>query len=456
MSSLGSILDTSLSALLATRAALGTVAHNIANANTPGYSRQEVLLGTNQPARYSYGQLGRGVRIQDIRRLTDRFLLDNHRAQSSRLADYAQVDGTLKEIEAILGSVDSDPLGQAMNDFFNAWSELATPPADSTMKQAVVSTARSLVTQFHALTDSIDDLQESLSLTLQSDLAQFNALLQQLGELNQHILAAEAGSGTANDLRDQRDALIGQIAELAKVSVLEREDGTVDLIMAGRTLVTRNQVQTLRAQRSGSQEQLNVVLRTADSGQLVTLAEGKLAGALAAQNEHVQPLRSRLDELASLIVQKVNELHVQGRSHGQTGQLFFTGDSARDIQVSAVLLEDPERVATSRSGLSGDTDIAREIADLAQAPLAGEGSGSLIDSYRTFLTDLATRRARYEFLIENQQNVVSALQSRLESVRGVSLDEEGANMVQLQNAYEAAAKVVSAVQEMFDTLLDMT
>lgn len=455
MSSLLSIMDSSLSAMFAARVGLQTVSHNLANANTPGYSRQTVQLGARRPAVLPYGNLGRGVEILGIRRHTDIFLLANRRSQGSRLAGYAQVDVSLREIETIFGSVDSDHLGDALDGFFNAWSDLATPPASSALKQQVVVAAQTLVADLNAMNSSLDDLERSIETTLAAEVTRLNDALEQVALLNVQIRGSEYGTTTANDLRDQRDLLIDQVAQLAKVSVLERDDGTVDLVLAGRTVVTRDQVMLLDTKYLETDTGLELSIVTARTHTPVTVADGKLAGLISSRDEQVKNVRDQLNELARLLADKVNEVHIQGRSGGSSGLEFFTGDTAGTIDINLAIVNDYDLVATSRSGLAGDNDIALEIANLANTPLSDDNGASLTDTYRTVLSDLATRRSRFEFLVQNQDNVVQALDARLASVRGVSVDEEGANLMRYQQAYDASARIITAVQDMFDTLLNM-
>lgn len=458
MPSLNAIMDNSLSGMFLARIALQTVSHNIANANTPGFSRQDVLVSARRPLNLSYGQLGRGVQIEQVRRLTDSFLQQKQRAQGARLESYAQIDSTLQEVEAILGSVSSDHLGASLTAFFNAWSDLATPPINSSLKQAVVSAAQAVVTDFRATASSLDDLERSLNDGLGREVTNLNSLLRQVADLNNQILYVESASAAANDLRDQRDAAILEVSKLARVSVLEREDGTVDLVLSGRTVVTRGNAETLELNRVFVDGTERAEIVAARSQSPVTLAEGKLQGMIAARDEHVRALRERLDDLAKLLADRVNALHTQGRTASSSGLLFFTGDSAGTLALNPALVAGPasaELVASSRSGLEGDNDIAREIAALASEPLEAGGSESLLDRYNTLIVDTASSRSSYQFLLENQQNVVETVEGRLEAIRGVSLDEEGANLVRYQNAYDAAARVVTVAAEMFETLLTM-
>ena len=125
------------------------------------------------------------------------------------------------------------------------------------------------------------------------------------------------------------------------------------------------------------------------------------------------------------------------------------------IGVSQALLDNSSLVATGRTTAPGDNELALAIANLGNVSSGATGEQTVSDVYRSLLTDLASNRSTYEFLVENQQNVVAALESKMASVSGVSLDEEGAKMIRYQNSYNAAAKVIATVQEMYDTLLNM-
>lgn len=455
MPGLNSIMDSSLSALYAAQAGLATTGHNIANANTPGYSRQTVLFSARRPDILPYGAIGRGVEIQGIRRIQDDFLVNNLRSQSARFESYSAVDTTLYEVEAILGSVDNDHLGNALNNFFNSWSALAQPPINTSLKEDVVNNAISLVNDFHAIDESLEDLEADIELGIQSEIGNLNRLLTQVADMNRQIMNAETNGEPANDLRDQRDYLITEVSKIAEVSVLEREDGTKDIILAGRTMVARDSVTEFQSTYEKTDDGYQMMVVTQGNLQKVTLSPGKLSGLLESRDTHITSVREQLDAVAGKLIEEVNALHTQGRTANSSGQTFFTGDSMHTINVNPAILANSGLVATGRTGADGDTDIALEIAELANAGLEGPGTQSVTDSYRAMLTNVASKRASFEFLVENQQNVVATLQARLASVSGVSLDEEGANMIKYQNSYNAAAQIISTVQELYETLLNM-
>lgn len=455
MAGLNSIMDNSLSALFAAQAGLATVGHNIANANTPGYSRQEVLLTPRRPTMMPFGALGRGVEIVGIRRIQDEFLLSNLRVQQSRMEDFNQTDSALAEVESILGSVDNDHLGNALNNFFNSWSALAQPPINSSLKQNVVASATSLVNDFHAINNALDDLEGQIEVGIQAEIKNLNSLLGQVAALNQQIMSAEGNGQQANDLRDQRDLIIMKVSGIAEVSVIERDDGTKDLILAGRTMVARDQVNefTSSYQETGAGYQMTIV--TNGTMQKVDLSPGKLRGLLNSRDVQIKDVRNKLDGVAQKIIADVNALHTQGRTANSSGLAFFTGTSIHTIAVNPALVADRSLVATGRTSAPGDNTLALDIANLATVGSSGSGNQTVNDVYRSLLIDVASSRNSFQFLVENQQNVVASLKTKLSSVSGVSLDEEGANMVRYQNSYSAAAKVITTVQAMYDSLFSM-
>lgn len=453
MSGLNAIMDNSLSALLAAQAGLATSGHNIANANTPGFNRQDVIFGTRRPEVLGYGSIGRGVEVLGIRRIQDEFLLNNMRSQTSRLHSYASVDTALYDIEGILGSIDNDHLGDALNNFFSAWNDLAQPPVNNSLKLNVVSKAQTLVADFHAIEEALRSLETDLEKSIQAETENLNRLLQDIGELNRQIMAAESNGHPANDLRDQRDLRISQLAELAEVSVLEREDGSKDIILAGRTMVARDRVTLFEGIYRPDGDGYTFAVVTEGNQQDVNLSPGKLEGLLAARDVHVREVREQLDAVARQLISEVNGLHTQGLTAGGRGVLFFTGDSMSTIEINESLVNDENLVATGRTGTTADNEIALAIADLGRASLVGPNRKSINESYRSVVTDVAGKLNSFDFMVENQLSVVASLSARMASVSGVSLDEEGANLVRFQNSYNAAAKVIATVQEMYDTLL---
>lgn len=455
MPGLNSIMDSSLSALFAAQAGMATTGHNIANANTPGFNRQDVMYAARRPDILSYGSIGRGVEIQGVRRIQDEFLVNNLRSQTARLSSFSAIDTTFYEVEHILGSVDNDHLGNALNNFFGAWNDLAQPPITPALKESVLVSGQALVNDFQTIDASLNDLEKNIEDSIQAEITKLNGLLSQVGNMNEQIMAAETNGEPANDLRDQRDYLITQVSEIAQVSVLEREDGTKDIILAGRTMVARGSVTVFESSYEKTSDGYRMGVVTQDNLEEVQLSTGKLEGLMTSRDVHLRSVRDKLDDVAKKLIDDVNELHTQGRTSTSSGLEFFTGDSIHTIAINNSIINDSSLIATGQTNAPGDTELALSIANLANVSTGGSGSLTVSDEYRTLLTQVASNRNSYEFMVENQQNVVASLNAKMASVSGVSLDEEGANLVRYQNSYNAAARVIATVQEMYDTLMNM-
>lgn len=454
MPGLNSIMDSSLSALFAAQAGMATTGHNIANANTPGFSRQDVIYAARRPDILPYGAIGRGVEIQGIRRIQDDFLVNNLRSQSSRLASFSAVDTTFYEVEHILGSVENDHLGNALNNFFSSWNDLAQPPITAALKEAVRVSGQALVADFQTINNSLNDLEENIENSIQAEITNLNGLLTQVSAMNEQIMAAETNGEAANDLRDQRDYLITQVSEIAQVSVLEREDGTKDIILAGRTMVSRGSVTLFQSDYQETADGYKMGIVTQGNLKTVNLSTGKLEGLMASRDIHLKSVRTKLDQVAKKLIEDVNSLHTQGRTATSSGLEFFTGDSIHTIAINQAITSDSSLIATGVTDVPGDTELAQAIANLTNVS-SDAGSFTVNDEYRSLLTEVASNRNTFEFMVENQQNVVAALNAKMASVSGVSLDEEGANLVRYQNSYNAAARVIATVQSMYDALMNM-
>jgi len=454
---LSSIMNIGLTGMFAASASLQTASHNIANASTPGFTRQRTLTGSALAVDTGYGLLGSGTQVMDISRQTDNFLVARQRDQMAMLSQYAAADSALATVETIFGSVENNHLGDALSQFFNAWSSLATPPHSDALRQDVLGSAERLALDLQSMSNSLDSLAGDIDDQMSAGVESLNSLMTTVADLNRQILMSESTQSSANDLRDQRDRLLAEISSLARTDVIERDDGTVDVIISGRTLVTRDHVELLEVQHEASDDGRpgSARITVKDGRYELVLPEGELLGLQQARDDQVVHSRRELDELARTLMERVNELHVQGHSDGGNGLCFFTGESAADIAVNTALVDNPAFIATSRSNLSGDADLAQEIAALGQSGTDVSGGRSMTELFTDLVVEIASESAASQYRVDGQQQMVESLTARLESVRGVSLDEEAANIALYQNAYQANARVIAAVQEMFESILTM-
>lgn len=450
-----SALDVAISGMFVSQLATQVVNHNIANANNPGYSRQALRIGSNHPLTMSFGTLGRGARSMGVARSQNAFLQQQVVDQRALLGSYDSMDETLRSIESILGSMGDDRIGSAMNDFFAAWSDLATPPLDDGKRTAVVKQAEQLVMQFNEIDKSLSTLERDTRQTYDAYVGEVNLILEQVANLNGQIVASTVGEQLPHDLIDQRTQLLDRLSEITRFDTVERGDGTADVIVEGRTLVTRSEFNPLRVQEFAQPD--GSAGRRAVFGGRDPVAVGFRAGALSGYQEVtnalIPRLRQQLDELAGQLVSQVNALHQQGVTESGRGVALFTGSTAATIAVNSAVSNDVRLIATGRSGEAGDNELALAIAQLNTTLQPGQ-TQTLSERYTALIVQVATERGTYDSLRLGQQSIVEATRARLESEKGVNLDEELANLLLYQRTYEANARVVRVVDEMLDTLVN--
>jgi flagellar hook-associated protein 1 FlgK len=419
-------LQTALSGLQAAQAAIDTTSENISNANTAGYTRQRVNLvesGTltipGLSVQGSATQLGTGVSIQDISRIRDQFLDVQYRAQNTATSNANTNASELAQVQTAINEPSSNGLQSVMSNFWSAWSALGNTQNASTL-QGVVDAGQTLASTFNSVAQQMQTVQSQASQqysTLTGSNGQVQQDAQQIASLNAQIAQATQAGQSPNTLMDQRDNLIDNLSSLAQVSVSTGSNGAVTINFgdASSPLV------------SGTTVTWPQTLTSAAGGQLGSLLN------LSSSTGPIGSMLSSLDNVANQVISSVNAL--------QPSSPFFSGTSAGTIAVSAT----PSTVQASSSSTSG--------ADLAQA--IGNLSGGTADqSYSAFVAQVGNSVSAANSTQATQQAVLTAVSNQRQSVSGVSLDEEMTNLIQFQQAYQASARVMNAINSTLDTLIN--
>lgn len=325
-----SIISIGVSGLNAAQAGLTTTQHNIANANTAGYNRQQIVQSTNLPQFTGAGFLGQGTNVSGVKRIYDDFLngqILQGQAQSSQLSTYlAQVS----QIDNVL----ADPaagMSPAMQDFFNSMNLVANSADSVPARQALLSSAQSMVSRFQTINQQFSDMSNSLNGQIATSVTSINSFAQQIATLNQNIVLAQGVSGgqPPNDLLDQRDQLISQLNQEVKVSVLKQTDGSYNVFVgSGQSLVVGNQAFALKTVPSTTNPTRTEVAYSAN-GATVTLPQtafqgGKLGGLLTFRDQSLEPARNALGRLAISLSSAINAQHQLGQDmNGALGGNLF-------------------------------------------------------------------------------------------------------------------------------------
>jgi len=451
-------LEIARRALDAYRQALEVTGHNIANAGRKEYSRQEVRLQATPPVEIlsplGNGEtqfMGTGVAVASVERLRSAFIDAQMRHESSRLAAWEAAGDVLAQVEVIINEPSEAGLRSVLDGFWSAWQDLANNPESIAVREALRQQADTLCTAFAHYHQQLWALRRDVDANLRALVSEINLHAQQIAALNARITSGEAAGGTANDLRDERDFLLDRLARLVDVQVREGEDGAVRVYVGGVSLVDGEEWSTLEVAHSEDDPQ--VQLRWVDIGQPVMLPEGQIRALVEMRDEFLPEMLSDLDQLASALCNRVNELHREGYgADGLSGRDFFVpGGTAANLQLSGEVRADPMHIAASLTGEIGDGANALRIAGVRMEDLVG---GTVDDFFRSLVARTGIRAQEARRMQDNQKLLVRQLESRRQSISGVSLDEEVANLIRYEHSYAAAARLMTVLDEMLDILIN--
>jgi flagellar hook-associated protein 1 FlgK len=450
-------------ALQANQLGVEVTGQNLANSSNPAYSRQRVVLTTSLPTPTVFGMQGTGVQVSSIQQVRD-FMLDGQiRDESSSSGYWNAQQNSLENAQTQLGeflnlnatgsATDSQGLSDQLNNLFNSFQSLATDPTSIAQRQNVVNEAQSLASGLNQASKQLSSLNSSLNTSITNNVTAANQLLSQIADLNSQIAKATATGGTANDLNDTREQDLENLANLVNIKTTTNADGTVDVSVGGAQLISGTKtLDTLQAYDSGGGQ---LLVRTATGGTPLTLTGGSIQGTIDARDGALKTLRSGLDTLASSLITQVNGIYSTGYDlNGNTGQALFTGTDAGTIGVNAALQTDPSQVqAAGVPNATGDNAVALQLAQLGQQSVAGLGnqtfSGAFASQVGSFGFSLSNANAQ----AGNQSSVNSMLANQRDSVSGVSIEEEVANLITFQQAYSASSKIITTVDQMLQTVV---
>jgi flagellar hook-associated protein 1 FlgK len=444
-------LQTSLRGLLAQQRLLDVTSHNIANANTAGYSRQEAVLQASPALHLPAGgtitgapvHIGSGVDVQSFRRVRDSFADLQYRAQNTSLGSWNAQSDALGRAEAALNEPGDSGVTAQLAAFWDAWSDVANAPEDPAAKQA-------LVEQGQAVADSLSTVRSQVALVQSQTMAQYDDLTRpasgndpggeiaqtakELAGLNDTIRRAVTAGDSPNDLLDRRDQLLDKLSGYGQISVTANDDGTVTVgFVDSATGATAGIVDGASVQWSGP---------PASPWKPGGTLGGLLAAADPAVNGSLPSYLDKLDDVATRLKEAVNGAY-QG-----TFFVLGGGPAAASLEVAPGLVSNP-RAVDPGTGNPGSNDLAQAVFRLRDDPTIG-------GEYRAFVARVGAEVKAATRQQANAQALTDAVDNRRQSVSGVSMDEEMANLVRFQRGYQASARAMSTMDEMLDVLINRT
>ncbi len=454
-------LNVALSGVMTQQRALNTVSHNLTNATTPGYTRQRVDMAAatpfTQPALnmpIAAGQVGTGVIATQYARLRDQFADVNFRSATSDVGQFSARADALGTLDAVIDEPGDTGITSLLGKFWGSWQALSLAPESAANRQGVRDAGEALAQGFADLNTKLTAAQGEADTRIGLGTARVNELSTQINELNRKIAMVKAVGQEPNDLRDLRDMLIDEIAGYANVGVSENAlNGKVSVAIGSQLIVdgTTDTVNALAIDGAGAAT-VNGVATTIASGALrglVDLRDSVIGGAGG--------YLAQLDTLAGAVATSVNARHAAGYGlDGSTGNAFFAGTTAATLAISAPVAASVDAIAASDTagGVPASSGNAIAMAQLQYVvQTIGTSTTSLDGFYQQMVTALGVDTDQANRLTQVHSGVLDAAVARREGVSGVNLDEEMSDMVRFQKSYNAAARMITTLDEMLETIV---
>lgn len=482
MSGLFGTLDVATRGLLVMQNGIRVTSHNTANVETPGYTRQSQHLVAGLPVPNPQGAIGTGVEQQSIIRIDDELLFRQLYEADARTASLDVESHATSRVEELFNEQQNEGLGAQLSKLYDAFDDLAsaTTPGAPVERDSLRTAAQSLVDSFHSMDGALRDLMADADLEARNLLEPINGLAVEIAELNRAIVREEV-IAPANDLRDRRDAKVRELAEMVEVSTFEQSDGGLVVMVAnGLSLVEGNHARRLVAAPDPANSfdpAFSRILFDLGPSQIDVTAQiggGQLGGHLEVRDTIVPAVLRDLDVLAYNLADQINAVHVAGIGLDGTVGNFFQSpgaveDAANLLALDPAIAADTgaDAIASGFSTNPGDNRNALALAALRTTQVAfflpGDPPGPATGPTRTALayhSDLVGSVGNDAQDAENasktQQGILEGLESRRDEISGVSLDEEMIKLIRLESAYQANARVISTIQDMLDTVVQLT
>ncbi|MEW6226906.1 MAG: flagellar hook-associated protein FlgK, partial [Bacillota bacterium] len=374
----------------------------------------------------------------------------------------------LSQVEAIFGEPSDVGLADALNKFFAAWDELAIHPESIPVRTALVEEAKTLAAFFNQTTRGLRDLARDLDEGIATRIDEINSLASEIAAQNREIVRITAIGNDPADLKDKRDLAIARLSRLVNLRAFEVEGGSVVIEVGSTELVREDRVNKLDFASGtplgepipeGEVEASRV--SWSDDGSPVDIRGGEVGGLLQVRNGDLPTYYKDVENLVKTLRDEINALHIAGFGlDGSQGVFYLYDDATRVLSVNSAL--DPDaggdvsRVAASKTGEPGDGANALAIAGLKDALTMNGGTVSFRGFYQQIIANLGTDARQAAYMVQVHEATLHQYTNNKDNLSGVAIDEEVANLMRYQRAYEAAARLATAIDQMLDTLINGT
>jgi flagellar hook-associated protein 1 FlgK len=447
------LFEIAQSGLRSAERSLSVTSNNIINAETPGYTRQRVDKSPAGMDMNGY-HAGLGVNITSVTRLRNEMndvLLNEKRQDFGYLQEKAKVYANL---EASVASDTGNDLDFRIGRLFDAFSELSANPQDMSVRNNLVSAAEQLTFKMADISRNIERTSALVRGSAVKTVDTVNGILKDLATLNQSISQSNAKGQPDFTSLDLRVKKLEELSALVDFDSQLTETGSLELRIGGIKVLSEDQASVIRPETNDVDKTFRLRL---GSGKTIQVSGGKLGAEIDMYENDIPDMRERLDQIASTIVEEFNAIHTQGYGlEDATVRNFFdpSSKSAAEIRINPAIKNNHRHIAASdTAGVAGDGDIAAAISDLRNQQLIDERK--LVDYSIDFISTPGSHLQELNAEMEVRDSEIQMLTVQQEREAGVNIDEELSLMIRYQNAYQGAARVMSAAQQMYDTLISI-
>lgn len=461
-------ISIALRALQAQQKSLDVTGHNVANVNNSAYSRQSAVHSATKPYPTpmmgytpSNGQLGTGVEISQIVRMRDQFVETRLRQQNHSLSYWESLRDGLQQVELFFNEPSESGIHSALDQLWDSLQDLSGDADLLSVREVVVQRAEVLVEAVRNTRQQLQKLRSDLNTNIPVRVGEINYLAAQIADLNNQIGKVSATGSHPNDLMDTRDALLEELSKIVDIEVVQDHANMVGVTIGGASLVHRSTSYALDTMKTAGPGYDKMEVYWAATGTEVDFQSGELAGMKRLRDHEVQDFIDTLDSWTREFAAEFNRIHGEGydleNNRGVDFFVFSNDDSefaALNIIVNPEIAKDPSKIAASSTeDAVGNGENALALARLRNTP-PKNAEITIGESFNAIISRLGVTTQKAIKMVETDEVLAGHLVNLRESVSGVNLDEEMANMIRFQHAYNAAARMMTAVDESLDVIIN--
>ena len=454
MGGLFGAIQVSLQNLSNMQTALGVVNENVANVNTPGYSRKRIIYAPGPYEQRPYGMLGTGAQIERVESIRDLFLESRIGQEYQAKGFYEGQQYGVSQLETIVGATDGSGIPDQLSKFFDSFLELAGDPSSSSLREVTITQGQQLAQRIQSSAARLDSLDEANRALVEDSVNTVNSLLNDIAKVNVKLQPLLKQGMDGGPLYDERQQLLNQLNE--EMSVQVSEDQSHNMVItttSGRLLLMGTEVTGLSTQKT--MDGTTVLHEGMDITSEIN--GGKMGGLLDFQQSTLASTRAALNSLAAELVSTVNAAHHNGVDlNGDEGGDFFSATAGNEARTISVAVTDYRKLAAAAPGGGvGDGTNAQAMADLRDLKVAGLGNETFGDYYSQIVFDVGMASKGIQSNLDLQDQILRQLEDQRESVSGVSLDEEAVNLMQYQRSYQASSRLLQVLDSLLEETLNI-